>query len=295
MKKVLLYIIVSLLAIGTTILGVFGLRHKLLVDAYNNAITLIENGSYEEALTEFENTNVLKREDFKHGKTYLYRDECYKNTVPLYAYALARIEYNTEDRYPVYINNCLQFIPSDYNGELSEEINTFKEEFKPLYDEYIAEKEREAKKREEEYLAWLKTKIPFKGLEKERINSTATGPADKHKSEFIEGWGSNPGRSVDKYYWYSDDMKDKVLYVRCEDGIVVDVYKYYESTYWTFDGMPKFWATRQRRTTYNNTSTKKEDPYNVNDYYNAEDFYDDNYDDFWDYEDAEDYYNEYHD
>lgn len=35
------------------------------------------------------------------------------------------------------------------------------------------------------------------------------------------------------------------------------------------------------------------DPYNAKSYYDAEDFYYDNYDDFWDYEDAEDYYNEH--
>ena len=36
--------------------------------------------------------------------------------------------------------------------------------------------------------------------------------------------------------------------------------------------------------------TSYSDPYNVNDYYDAEDFYDDYYDDFYDYEDAEDYF-----
>ena len=36
----------------------------------------------------------------------------------------------------------------------------------------------------------------------------------------------------------------------------------------------------------------KYDEYNVYDYYDPEDFYEDNYDDFYDYEDAEDYYNE---
>lgn len=44
------------------------------------------------------------------------------------------------------------------------------------------------------------------------------------------------------------------------------------------------------------TSLKKsDDPYHAKDYYDAEDFYEDNYDDFWDYEDAEDYYNEHSD
>ncbi|MBE5943205.1 MAG: hypothetical protein E7264_11815 [Lachnospiraceae bacterium] len=36
-----------------------------------------------------------------------------------------------------------------------------------------------------------------------------------------------------------------------------------------------------------------DDPYDVKSYSDAEDFYYDNYDDFWDYEEAEDYYNEY--
>ena len=35
-----------------------------------------------------------------------------------------------------------------------------------------------------------------------------------------------------------------------------------------------------------------DDSYNVNDYYDAEDFYEDYYDDFYDYEDAEDYFDE---
>lgn len=46
---------------------------------------------------------------------------------------------------------------------------------------------------------------------------------------------------------------------------------------------------------YNSSSSNNEssDPYNAKDYTDAEDFYDDNYDDFYDYYDAEDYYNEH--
>ena len=50
---------------------------------------------------------------------------------------------------------------------------------------------------------------------------------------------------------------------------------------------------------YNSSSKSKKsassDPFNAKDYYDADDFYEDNYDDFWDYEDAEDYYNEHQD
>ena len=45
--------------------------------------------------------------------------------------------------------------------------------------------------------------------------------------------------------------------------------------------------------TYPKKTKKTDDPYNVYDYSDPEDFYYDNYDDFWDYEEAEDYYNEY--
>lgn len=45
------------------------------------------------------------------------------------------------------------------------------------------------------------------------------------------------------------------------------------------------------KSTYN--SSKSDDPYNAKDYGDAEDFYDDNYDDFDGYEDAEDYYDEW--
>ena len=53
----------------------------------------------------------------------------------------------------------------------------------------------------------------------------------------------------------------------------------------------------EKTTTYKKSSarkktTTKKDKYNVYDYKDPEDFYEDNYDDFWDYEDAEDYYRE---
>ena len=43
------------------------------------------------------------------------------------------------------------------------------------------------------------------------------------------------------------------------------------------------------------SGTTPSDPYNARDYYHAEDFYDDHYDDFFDYEEAEDYWNEWND
>lgn len=303
MKRKPVYIIVILLVCAMTFGGMY-LNKKSIDNAYNHTITLIQNGSYEEALAEFENANrdVLERDDFKFDIKYGDLDKCYKNTVYLYAYALAQFEYNSENRYMRTVNEYLELIPADYSGELCEEIKTFKENFKPQYENFLTEEKRKAEearieqqKREQEYVASLKNRIPFEGMQEKYINSTAAGNADEHESEYVKGRGSKSGYDLDKYYWYSDNNKDMVLFVECKDGKVTDVIKYYELTYWTSNGMPKFWATRPARTAKKNSSIKKDDPYNVNDYYDPEDFYDDNYDDFWDYEDAEDYFNEHHD
>lgn len=294
-KKKIITAVILLVICGLIFGGIY--YNKAVDKGYKNIITLIENGSYEQALAEFENANpdVLERDDFKFDIKYGDLCKCYKNTVYLYAYALAHVEYNSENRYMTVVNDYLQFIPIDYMGELSEEIKIFKDNFKSQYEEYLAEQEREAKRQEQEYIASLKNKIPFEGMQEKYINSTAVGNADKHESKYVKGRGSKLGYDLDKYYWYSDNNKDMVLFVECKDGKVTDVRKYYESVYWTSDGMPKFWATRPIRSTKPKSSTKKEDPYNVNDYNDPEDFYDDNYDDFWDYEEAEDYYNSYHD
>lgn len=305
MKIKKLCAVACLIVVCGLIFGSVYMYNKSIDNAYNDTVDLVRSGSYEEALAEFENTNpeVLDRDDFKFNINSGDLGECYKNTVYLYSYALARFEYDSEDKYMRVINDYLNFIPSNYNGELSEEISKFKESFKPLYDEYLAEEERKAEeeriereKREKEFVASLRKKIPYEGMSEKYINSTAAGSADKHESEYVKARKSKPGYELDKYYWKSNDNKDTVLFVECRDGRVTKVTKYYESTYWTKSGMPMFWATRSKATTQKKSSTKKkEDPYNVNDYSDPEDFYEDNYDDFWDYEDAEDYYNEHYD
>ena len=146
MKKVL-YITVVLLLVGTMIFGGIYLNQKSIDNAYNYAITLIQNGSYEGAILELEkaNPNLLNRKEFKDDLKYQKLNDAYKNTVPLYAYALAQLEYNSESEYLAYmvaVNDYLELIPKDYDGELHEEIKTFKENFKSQYEEYLAERKR---------------------------------------------------------------------------------------------------------------------------------------------------------
>ena len=295
MKKVL-YIVVTLLVIGAMIFGCVYLNQKSIDDAYNYAINLIQNGSYEGALGELEkaNPNLLNRKEFKDDIKYQKLNEAYKNTVSLYAYALAQAEYNDEDKSMYTVNDYLELIPSEYNGELSEEIKTFKENFKPQYEEFLAEQKRRdeelrlrIEESERQFYAKLKTKIPYEGMSESDINKTIMGRY--HEIDTSSKYGNT------EYYWRTNSG-EIMLIVTCKEGKVTSVSRYGWGYFWTEDIKPIWNGTNPYRNKKSSSSKKSySDPYNVNDYSDPEDFYDDNYDDFWDYEDAEDYYNEYHD
>ena len=63
-----------------------------------------------------------------------------------------------------------------------------------------------------------------------------------------------------------------------------------ERTYTTTSRTTSNTAATSKKTTTRKKTTTKKDKYNIYDYNDPEDFYEDNYDDFLDYEDAEDYY-----
>ncbi len=72
---------------------------------------------------------------------------------------------------------------------------------------------------------------------------------------------------------------------------------YYTPTYTTVTTPRPVTTTSYRVTTRKvtkTTTTRKTDEYDVQDYDDPEDFYEDHYDDFFDYEDAEDYWEEHY-
>ena len=304
MKK-FLYITIAILLICVIFWGGTYMDKKAKDNAYNNAITLIQNGSYEDALAALEkaNPNILDRKNFKSDMEYGI-DETYKNTLPLYSYALAQLEYNSEKKHMRTVNDYLDLIPADYSDELSEDIKTFRESFKPQYDEFLEEEKRKDEelrlKIEEsnrQYYAKLKTIIPYKGMNESDINKTIMGKPYKSETE-KNSWGEY----YTKYYWRANDG-ETMLIVTCKDKAVTSVSRYGWGYYWTEDIKP-VWngknpyknKTSSSSSSYKKNSAKKsnDDPYNVNDYTDPEDFYYDNYDDFWEYEEAEDYFNEHH-
>ncbi len=293
MKKIF-QIIIFLLLVSALIIGIVYLDKKAIDDSYNYAITLIQNGSYEGGLSSLEkaNPNLLDRKEFEEDVKQGVLKDAYKNTVPLYTYALAQIEYNDENKSMYTVNDYLELISTDYSGELADEIKTFRWNFNSQYEIFMEEEKREAEElrlrieeSERQYYAKLKTKIPYEGMSESDINKTIMG--NYHEIDTDSKYGKT------KYYWKTNSG-EIMLIVTCKDRKVTSVSRYGWGYFWTEDIKPIWNGTNPYKNKKSSSTKKKEDPYNVNDYSDPEDFYYDNYDDFWEYEEAEDYYNEHH-
>ncbi len=146
-------------------------------------------------------------------------------------------------------------------------------------------------------------KVPRAFIQEEAIGSSKLGePANKIVVEYTDG---------DKDTFYHFKKNGKVIFVaRCSNGRITDVWDYRKNPKSENDVPPKKWKVivvpsldRRETTTRPPTTTKKknsdfdeydDDHFNVDDYYDAEDFYYDNMDEFYDFYDAEDYFNEFH-
>ena len=281
-----IYIIISILLVSGIIFGgayIFALYQKEIDTAYNSAVTMIQNGAYEDALSELEKANPKKinRDNFWKDVKYDYIKKAYKDTLPLYAYALAQIEYNDKKRMST-VDEYLSLISKSYSGELSEEIKTFKENFKSEYDVFLAEEARKAEQKRKED---LKKRVPYVGMSESDIANTSLGAPSsnvRHNYEMVGGKSYQAN-----LYDYKSGSKT-IFTARCVQGKVTEVWDKRNEAKNTTTHSSSI-STSRKKKTYN------DDKYDVKDYYDAEDFYDDHYDDFYDYEEAEDYYNEHGD
>lgn len=284
-KTTRIILILSLLVI----LALCG-KEFVTYSTYNSATVDIENGSYEDAIVKFEigNSVYLDRDSFLRDAKYKSTFNLYKNTLPLYAYSLAQIEY--KERNMESTNSYLKLISADYSGEFCEEIKAFKESFDLEYEEYLAEKERlekeeEAEKRKEEAekrkkeAERIKKIVPYVGMSEYYIAKTILGNNFEliHSFKMVDGLREN----VNVYRFKKGTTI--IFYARCMRGQVISVNDYRDDP-WETEGYTFSWSSEE---------TDDDAPYNAKDYYDPEDFYEDNYDDFWDYEEAEDYYYEH--
>lgn len=274
-------------ALFLLVIAIFCGKRYMVYSTYQSAIVEIKNGAYEEALVKFEKANgdKLDRDTFfrdASGSPYSSYStyKLYKDTVPLYAYALARNEYKSEEISMSAVNKYLELISTDYSGECSDEIKEFKERFQLEYDEYSAEQERLREEEFEKELERLRYTVPYVGMSEYYIAQTILGDDFEKNSSY-----ERVNREQVKVTVYRFKRGTSTIFIaKCMKGSVTEVIDYRDSLK----------TTKSYSSSWSSGKTNNNDRYAVNEYRNAEDFYDDNYDNFWSYEDAEDYFNEHH-
>ena len=298
MKNKITAIIVIVIICATIGLGIYW-SHYIVESSYNEAITLTQDNKYAEAISKLKTANSNKNfeNDLKRYITYDIKpeDKYYRDSWTIYPFILAMQEY-TNEKDIGQVKRYLDLIPESYLGDLSKEISDFRIAVAPEVAEYDAEQARKAEeariameKAHQEFMSELRTKLPYEGMSEDYIDSTMMGKHDK----FIPD-DDNDDFVYNLYYWDANNG-DTMLAVTCINGKVDHVSKYGIGYFWTADGKPNY-NGKNPYTSSSYKSKKKtyDDPYDVNEYSDPEDFYYDNYDDFWDYEESEDYYNSYH-
>ncbi len=194
---------------------------------------------------------------------------------------------------------------------------------KAEYDVYRKEK---AEADEKAFRDQIANGVPYVGMPESEIYNTSLGSPSidvRHNTEFVRG-----KRCTANIY---DFMRDnaRIFTARCVEGTVIQVWDYRNDPIRPY--IPKKSTTTDKENIYDfmrdnariftarcvegtviqvwdyrndpirpyipkksTTTDKDDDPYDVNDYSNEEDFYYDHYDDFFDYYDAEEYYDERH-
>ena len=244
-------------AIGLLVMYVVNTSH--LLDTYEQAVMFVDSGAYDEAKELFED---IKEKEYHDTAAYISLCE-------------AHIAYEKG-----YIRGAYSGISDIRFNHLSDEqekvVNQFVETIKAEYDVYMKEK---AEADEKAFRDRIANGVPYVGMPESEIYNTSLGSPSidvRHNTEFVRG-----KRCTANIY---DFMRDnaRIFTARCVEGTVIQVWDYRNDPIRPY--IPK----------KSTTTDKEDDPYDVNDYSNEEDFYYDHYDDFFDYYDAEDYYDEHH-
>jgi hypothetical protein len=257
-------LLAALLCAAVVLAVVIGLHTKnaAWVQAmYEEGEELISAGSYRAA---WEQLGQIEAED-------------YRDTGALLLLCQAHIAYDEGDFSGAHakMESAAFLYQSD---ESQEEITAFTAQVDAAYEAYCQEQDR---LRLEAYETKIRTGVPYVGMPESRIGDTSLGkPSDnvRHNYECISG---------EQYKANLYDFKvngHTIFTARCVRGEVIQVWD-------SRDQDTSVPAYQPSKSTKHSTDT---DPYHVNSYDDAEDFYYDYYDDFDGYEDAEDYFNEHH-
>lgn len=183
---------------------------------------------------------------------------------------------------------------SDYNSyKLEIKLHRYQADISKQNEEYGSKLEREyepisikneelsRKKEEEEYSRKVRYGVPFVGMRERDIGNTTLGkPSDKVRHNYDYSRGE---RTRANLYDFCNYYGKVIFIARCVNGVVKQVWD--ERKEAQVNPYPAKKPT-------NPTTSKKFDS-DVDEFGDAEDYYDWYYDDYYDFEDAEEYFDEY--
>lgn len=263
------YFIIILVIIVSAVIGLRGYQyysHQSNVKSiYQTAENLIVKEDFVSALALL---NGIKTEGYQDTETYIYLCESYQ------AYDNGNVDAAYRKiRYETMI--C-------QNELVQDKIYSYIEKISAEYEVWY---EQDIKERRIAYVKELRSGVPFIGMSESDISHTSLGSPSstiRHNNECISG---------EQYQANLYDFMNNgcaIFTARCVQGKVIQVWDTRETTH-----LQNKNSSGSKPAEYD-SDTEKSDPYNVYDYCDPEDFYDDNYDDFYDYEDAEDYWYDAH-
>ncbi|MGN0463976.1 MAG: hypothetical protein ACI4GA_04690 [Acutalibacteraceae bacterium] len=232
---------------------------------YRQGIALAEAGNYDEAAELL--TPYVRDTGSKYPAAHSYYSLCYAHTY-----------YDYNDMYSA--KKCAEEINIDnISEEKRDEVRRFISQVENKYNEFEREKQRE-------YLEQIKTGVPFEGMEEKYIADTTLG-APASKGPYGYKYIGDKACPVTRYFFERKSDKATIFLAFCVNGEVTQVNDLRSNPMVPY-------KPKKNKSKKSSTTTTTEDPYNVNDYSNEEDFYDDHYDDFFDYYEAEEYYWDHH-
>jgi len=259
----IIFLVIVVIVIGS-IIADNAIKQAKLQNAYDNAIELIRNGDYGGA----------------RNQLWDLRDKGFSDIKALEKYCSALSEYSQGSYISAQVDleACIDTIRKH---DEFDDPDALMSAILPLADAERAENKRRAEEQERiRQENWRKNGAPYVGMKESEITTTSIGRYSKTGGNY-EG-----SKRCNLYYWFNS-KGEQTYSVRCCEGKVIQV--------WDDRDNPRSFKVKSTKSYYNSSSksSNKDDEYNVKDYYSAEDFYDDHYDDFFDYYDAEDYYEEH--
>lgn len=259
-KKMILYICIGIIAAAAAIAMIYlNISHDVKQEKiYYDAIALVEDGSYDEAKTLFQSI-----------ETQSYRDawafQCLCDALMSYENGHILDAHDSIDG--VSFHNL--------SPEQQKALDAFKETLEQEYEVALA---KQMELEQKAHAARIRRGVPFIGMSEKDIAHTSLGAPSgevRHNTEISNG---------QCYTANLYDFKEGnaiIFSARCVQGRVTQIWDrrdHPETPY-----IPK----------QNKKTTTEDDPYHAKDYADAEDLYDDYYDEFFDYYDAEEYYRDH--